>query len=256
MDIKNILQKLPKTLPDIQIKKLPSEKITLILKSNPSFFAKFGIGDKFIWVDYDFPSWKLSHISLCWTAGPVLVDGFETIEWVSKTYTPKGKFDGESYSYNLIEKNKLKQLLFIYKGRNEKGTIETAEFEIPLKVSTGDKFEVREVYKCGKLIRDEGPDIEEIDGPFLVELGKKKKKCLRWIMGSKPETKKKEFAESFISIDDGLTFLFRRYNGEGWHNYKFLKKSGAPKIEYSGIEYYLWYINFPIRDIKFSISNL
>ncbi len=246
LNFNEAIGKVPKSLPRVQIEKLPGREIELLIKGNPSFLSKFQYGDEYIWCDYDYPSRELNTVNLCRVGGPMLVNGEETYELWIKGYNPDGEMTDESWWYYAVQKEKAETLLFISKDSQGKGRVEEAEVKFPLKVRTGQRWESKEVYHTGRLCR-EYECKDAVDGPYLVRLGEKKEECLRWQTAEYEKGKRKELAEAFISIKSGITFLFRRYNGPGWDNLKKLEDS--PKITYGEEEYLLWYCSVPFRDI-------
>lgn len=247
LEIKEVIKRVSARVPEIEIEKLLEESIQLTLKGDPFFQEKFEIGDRFLRCDYDLPEKTLSQIYLCSVGGPVTVSGEETLETSSKLYKPDGELEDESYCDYLIKEKEARKVLFISRDATGKGKIEDMDDTIPLLIKTGDRWETKEIYRSGKLLR-ECSHIEEIDGPYRVKIGDKEEKCLRWLCVSKPEEKKKDLAEVYISVGSGLGLLFKRYNGPGWYNLDTLKNS--PKIEFGPDSYYLWYYSIPIRDFE------
>jgi len=247
LDISAVLEAVQHELPEITVKKLTKEEIAVTLNGDPCWMAKFAVGDRYVWCDYDYPEKKLSQIHLCKVSGPVIVNGEETLEIHCKKYNLAGEFENETYSYYSVKRESATKLLFIMRDSEGKGKIEDVEDTIPLCIRTNQRWKSKESYRSGKLLR-EYSRIEEIDGPYIVRIGKRESKCIRWSMASAPKEEKKEFAEAFIAIDSGLTFLFRRYNGSGWDNLDKLKDS--PKLQHNSDIYYMWYNSIPLRNIK------
>lgn len=236
---------LPRRLPLIKVRRLPAKRIELDLKGDPFFFAGFRPGDRYLWLDYDYPRKILTQVSRCWVRGPVIVKGKDCLELYCRNYDRRGRFDGESFWYYRIGQRIFKVLLFIRKDARHRGSIEdVSEENIPRIIKTGDRWETKEIYRTGGLVR-EYHSLEEIDGPYIVELGNRRGRCLRWLKVSRGDEKQQELAEVFISIETGLTFLFRRYNGPGWENLTELK--GAPSIRFQKRRFLRWYDSFPMR---------
>lgn len=245
LNFKEAIGKIPKSLPRIEIEKLPEKEIELLIKGDPSFLSRFQFGDEYIWCDYDYPSKKLSQVSLCQVGGPMLVNGEETFELWIRGFTPKGERTDESWWYHAVKGEKVDTLLFINKDRQGKGKVEGTESEFPLRVKTSQRWESKQIYHTGRLRREYESE-EKVDGPYLVRLRETKEECIRWLMTGQGGGKR-DLAEAFISINSGVTFLFRRYNGPGWDNLKKLKES--PKLTYEGEGYFLWYCSVPFREV-------
>ncbi len=245
LNFKEAIEKVPQRLPLVEIEKLPGREIELLIKGESSFMNRFQFGDEYIWCDYDYPSKELSAVNLCQVGGPMLINGEETYELWIRGYNPKGERTDDSWWYHAVKGEKALNLLFISKDNQGKGKIEEAESEFSLRVRTGQRWGSKEIYHTGRLRRKSEVQ-EEVDGPYLVKFGETREECIRWLMAGHGEGSK-DLAEAFISIESGLTFLFRRYNGPGWDNLKELKDS--PKITYREEDYLLWYCSVPFREV-------
>jgi len=239
------LSKYPQVEPPITIEKLTPEEIALEIKGAPSYF-KFEVGDKFLWLDYDYPERRLTQVHECEVAGKMLFQGEECFEFRIKRHDLTSGEQETRYWYRALRENEMATLLSISWEPDKTGKIEFYNWSVPRFIKTGDKWQSIEEIGQGeaKRVIDH---IEEVDGPYLVKVGDRKAKCLRWITASNYKAKGRlYFAEVFISIESGLTFFFRRYNGRGWNNLDKLKN--CPKIEYEGETYFLWYDCLIFRD--------
>jgi len=240
------LSKYPKVEPPISIEKLPPEEIALEVKSHPSFFHKFEVGDKFLWLDYDYPEKKLTWVDQSEVAGKMLFQGEECFEIRSKCHHFTSAEKHTTYWYRALREDEMVTLLSIYWEPDKTGKIVFHNWREPRFIKTGDKWQGIEESGQGEA-KQITESVEEVDGPYLVRIGESEAKCLRWMLASNYKAKGRlDSAEMFISIESGLTFLFRRYNGRGWKNLDKLKT--CPKIAYEGETYYLWYDCLVFRD--------
>jgi len=240
------LSKYPQVEPPISIEKLPPEEIALEVKSHPSFFHKFEVGDRFLWLDYDYPKKALTSIDQCEVAGKMLFQGEECFEVRGEAHDLKSDERATCYWYRALRENEMVTLLSIYWGPDKTGKIVFHNWREPRFIKTGDKWQSIDESGQGEA-KQVSEYLEEVDGPYLVKVGEREAKCLRWITAGDSKTKERLlFAETFISVDSGLAFFFRRYNGRGWKNLDKLKS--CPKIEYEGETYYLWYDCLIFRD--------
>jgi hypothetical protein len=240
------LSKYPQVEPPISIEKLPPEEIALEIKGAPSCFFKFEVGDRFLWLDYDYPETRLTQVYRCEVAGKMLFQGEECFEVRSHFHDLRNGKRETSYSYYALREDEMASVLSISWEPGKTGEIEFYNWSVPRFIKTGDKWQSIEESGQGEAKRITH-HIEEVDGPYLVKVGDREAKCLRWISARDPRTEKRLLlAEIFISIETGLGFLFRRYNGRGWDNLDKLKN--CPKILYEGETYLLWYDCLIFRD--------
>jgi len=240
------LSKYHQVEPPISIEKLPPEEIALEIKGGPSYFHKFGVGDKFLRLDYDYPQKSLTHLYQCEVAGKMLFQGEECFEYRSKFHDLITDEKSTTYWYRALREKEMVTLLSIYWEPGKTGKIVFHNWREPRFIKTGDKWQSIDESGQGEA-KQITESVEEIDGPYLVRIGDREAKCLRWVVAGEHKTGGRlYFAEIFISVQTGLTFLFRRYNGRGWKNLDKLKS--CPKIEYEGETYYLWYDCLIFRD--------
>lgn len=237
----------PTTEPEVTVRDLPGEEMTVECCDARSFFVLLEEGEKCNFAFYDYPDRRLTGVSKMRVEGRILINGRECFEVADYSWEP-GKSEEDilpCHWYLAIDDEHLYWVRFVWREKGKVGKSEEIEATpIPIRLFVGLKTEGHEVYICGDERRGEGiVHRSEVTGVSEVTIAGRTYRCLRevWTEFNSDGTPLK-LAELFIS-EQGRTVFFRRYNGRGYHNYEQLK--GNPELEYGGEVYRLWYDCIP-----------
>lgn len=236
----------PMTEPEVKIRDLPGEEMTVKCRDARSFFVLLEEGEKCEFAFYDYPDRRLTGVSKMRVETRICVNGRECYE-VADYYWEPGKADEDilpNHWYLAVDGEHLYWVRFVWREKGKVGKSEEIEATpMPMRLFIGLKTEGHEVYICGDERRGDFLTRSEVTSVAEVTIAGRLYRCLRevWTNFAQDGTPLK-LAELFIS-EQGRTVLFRRYNGRGYHNYEQLK--GHPELEYGGEVYRLWYDCIP-----------
>lgn len=251
MSMRKLISKYGRRL-DLAVEPIRPRKVTVTLNGHTSGFFAYTVGDRFLWVDYEYPGCRVEQYYDCETRARFSVNGEECLELHSDFYEKKGnqfRLECQSDEYVAVRKHEVAELLWVHRETEAPdgeptGNIQIRDIVTPRKVRLGDRWEFTERW-FWKQAKDECHITETADGLFLVRLFGREHQTIR-IRSLSQGTRKCHLADSYVALDSGLSVFFRRYNGPGWGNLQKLKTEEQVVVD--GTAFYHWYDSAPFRD--------
>ena len=238
--------------PDFQMEPLRARKVTLVLNGETGRFFAYRVGDRFLWIDYDYPGGVVKQYYDCETRARFSVNGEECLELHWDFYEKKGgrfALDGQSDSYVAVGERDVAEILWIHRDAKApegkpSGNIQIRRIVTPRRIKLGDRWRFVEHW-FWKEAKARERITEEADGLFRVRIFAREHETLR-IRSVKRGPKRSSMADSYVDLKTGLTVFFRRYNGPGWKNLD--KLANEEKVAVGKTTFLHWYDSVPFRD--------
>jgi len=235
----------------LKIEPIPERKVRVVLNGHSSMFFGYDIGDRFLWIDYEYPGGRVTQYYDCETRAKFSVNGEECLELHWDFYEKRSNrfgHDSESDLYAALRPREVAELLWVHRQTSvpegqPTGNVQIRQVVTPRSISLGAEWELVERW-FWKQAKDECRIKEVADGLFRVRVFGHEYDTLR-IRSLSRGKKKSVLADSYVALDSGLTVFFRRYNGPGWGNLKEL--ANEEKVVVDDTAFLHWYDSVPFR---------
>ncbi len=220
-------QPFPEVRPDLRVEPLDRPAPELHWREVRNFFSALQpqVGDHTMWVMYDPPDWRLTHLMDVRAAGRVRLHGVEGIELVEDEYDHENNWRCSRQSTFVVADDRRGRWLGndrVVKGVRVIRTFLDPDFEedwgsFRLVLRDTGRF-ARQL--DGSLVRRHGLDHEgdcaSVLGMARVSVGERRFDCVHVIDVVAEPTERDLLMESFVRPDDGRLIICRRYNARLW----------------------------------------
>ena len=249
MSMKHLLRKYRKL--DVAIEPLPPRKVGVVLNGDLDGFFRYKVGDRFLWVDYDYPGPVVKQYYDGETRSRFWVNGEDCLELHFDFYELKnGRFrlESESDKYVAVRDRDIAGLLWIHREADapvgkSRGNIQIGQIVTPRGVRLGERWQFTDRW-FWKGAKGEQRIAAEANGLFRVRVFDREYKTLR--IREVKLGKKGTLADCYVALDTGLSVFFRRYNGPGWKNLD--KLANEEKVVIGKTAFLHWYDSVPFRE--------
>ena len=251
MDMKHLLKRYDRR-PEFEFERLPTRRAAVTLNGDTGGFFAYKVGDRFLWMDYDYPGGGVKQYYDCGTRARFWVNGQDCLELHEDYYErKKGRFRMESQSdrYVSVGERDVAELLWVHRAARPSadkgaGNIQFRQIVTPRRIRLGDRWRFVERH-FWRQVKSVSHYTSEADGLFRVWVFGRKHDALRIrLVGRGKE--RSSMSYSYVSLDTGLTVFFRRYNGPGWKNLD--KLANEEKVVIGRTAFLHWYDSVPFRE--------